>query len=282
MDLELQHHYIKTNGITLHAVIAGPEDGPLLIFLHGFPEFWFGWRKQIDFFANAGYRVMAPDQRGYNLSDKPKGIAAYNLDHLAADGAGREKAFLVGHDWGGVVAWWTAIKHPERLERLAILNCPHPRVMRQNVLDNAAQRRKSWYIFFFQLPWLPEWRARRHNWRLSARALQGTSRPQTFSDADLQLYRQAWSQPGAYTSMIHWYRAMLQNQPKKVKSPRVTVSTLLIWGARDRFLGREMAQPSIDLCDNGRLEFIEEASHWLQHEEPERVNQLLQSFFSAT
>ncbi len=289
MDSLLQHpdgRKLQTNGINLHAVEAGPADGPLVILLHGFPEFWYGWRYQIEALANAGYRVLAPDQRGYNLSDKPKGISAYNLDALAGDVAGLieamgcDKAYLVGHDWGSVAAWWTAIKHPQRLEKLAILNGPHPKVMRWNLLHNRAQRRKSRYIFLFQIPFLPERRMRRDNWKMGERALQRTSRAGTFSEADMALYREAWSQPGATNGMLNWYRAALRRRPKRVPNLRVTVPTLLIWGTKDRFLGRELAQPSIDLCDEGKLVFIEEASHWVQHEEPERVNELLLKFFA--
>jgi pimeloyl-ACP methyl ester carboxylesterase len=289
MDAELKprHRTLATNGIRLHVVEAGPEGGPLLILLHGFPEFWYGWRHQIEPLAAAGFHVLAPDQRGYNLSDKPRPVSAYNLDALAldvvglieAEGAG--KAFVVGHDWGGVVAWWLGIKHPERLERLVLLNIPHPKVMRQTVLRSSRQRKKSAYIFFFQLPWLPERTFRRNGFAYAGKALQATSRPGTFTDADVDLYRQAWSQPGAVRSMIHWYRAALRSQPKWPRGSRVRgVPTLLLWGTKDRFLGREMAQPSIDLCDDGRLEFFEEASHWIQHEEPERVNRRILEFFS--
>ena len=280
-----KHQHLQTNGISLHAVEAGPADGPLVILLHGFPEFWYGWRHQIEALANAGYRVLAPDQRGYNLSDKPKGIGAYNLDALAADvaglidAAGRARACLVGHDWGGAVAWWTAIKYPQRLEKLAILNAPHPKVMRWNLLHNRAQRRKSWYMFMFQMPLLPEWRMRRANWEIGQRALQGTSRPGTFSEADLALYREAWSQPGAAKAMINWYRASLRSRPQRVASSRVTAPALIIWGTRDKFLGRELAEQSVALCDNGKLVWVEGASHWVQHEEPARVNELLLKFF---
>ncbi len=281
----LQHQIISTNGIKMHVVSAGPESGRLLIFLHGFPEFWYGWRKQIGFFANLGYRVLAPDQRGYNLSDKPKDLSAYHLDELAKDivglidAAGREQALIVGHDWGAAVAWWLGVKHASRVEKLAVLNAPHPKIMRQHLFHNAAQRRKSWYIFFFQLPWLPEWRLAKDNWVIGVRALTKTSRPGTFAEADLVQYRAAWSQPGAATGMINWYRAALRRQPKLSGPAAIRVPTLLLWGARDRFLGREMAQSSVALCERGRLVMSEEASHWIQHEEAEKVNALLREFF---
>ena len=282
--IQLTQAYIKTNGIILHVVQAGPVDGPLVLLLHGFPEYWRGWCNQIDALAAAGYWVWAPDQRGYNLSDKPQGIAAYNLDELAADAvglidaAGRETAVLVGHDWGAAVAWWTANKYPQRLRKLVILNVPHHAVMSRHLRQNKAQKRKSWYMFFFQLPWLPEAMIRAGNWWGGVRSLQASSRPGAFSAADLDGYRQAWSQPGALTAMLNWYRAMFRARPQPVASPKITVPTRLIWGAQDKFLGREMAQPSIELCANGRLHFIEEASHWVQHEEPEQVNKLLLDF----
>jgi len=283
MAVEPRHRTVATNGIRLHAVEAGPADGRLLILLHGFPELWHGWHRQIEAFAAAGFRVLVPDQRGYNLSDKPRGVASYRLDRLVQDvvglidEAGRDRACLVGHDWGGAVAWWVGVNFPQRLERLALLNIPHPYVMRRHLLHNPAQRRKSWYIFFFQLPWLPEVYWRRRNWANGVRSLVATSRPGTFSEADLDVYRQAWSQPGAITSMIHWYRAALRMPPPRPASPRVKVPALLLWGTGDRFLGKEMAQPSIDLCDDGRLVFLD-ASHWVQHEEPAAVHRLLAEF----
>src|SRR3954447_6366695 len=255
---------LTTNGVMLHAVAAGPSDGPLVILLHGFPEFWYGWRHQIEPLAAAGLHVLIPDQRGDNLSDKPKGIAAYGLDTLARDvlglidDAGADKAFVAGHDWGGLVAWWLGIRYPERVRKIALLNIPHPLVMQRALRKNPAQRKKSWYVFFFQLPWLPERAFRADGFALGVKSLQRSSRPGTFSDADLDLYREAWSQPGAVRSMIRWYRAGLRSRPKLPASPRVSVPTLLLWGAKDRFLGRELAQPSIDLCDHGRLEFFAE------------------------
>jgi epoxide hydrolase 4 len=280
----MDHQYIKTNGITLHVVQAGPAAGPLVILLHGFPEFWHGWRQQIAALAETGYRVWVPDQRGYNLSDKPAGIGKYSLDLLAGDvvglieAAGEETAVVVGHDWGANVAWWLAAQHPERLSQMVALNVPHWAVMARHLRQNQAQRRKSWYVFFFQLPWLPEAVLRRNNWQLAARALQGSSRPGTFSRDDLAQYRRAWSQPGAITGMVNWYRAIVQKRPSSPPNPRITVPTLLIWGAQDKFLDQEMAQPSVDLCENGRLALIPEASHWVQHEEPAQVNRLLLDF----
>ncbi|MFN3980720.1 MAG: alpha/beta fold hydrolase [Caldilinea sp.] len=274
-----------TNGVNLHVVMAGPQDGPLVILLHGFPEFWYGWRRQMPALAAAGYHVWAPDQRGYNRSDKPAGVDAYRIDTLARDivglieASGREQVYLVGHDWGAAVAWWVAGNYPQRIKKLAILNVPHPAVMRRTVLENDEQRKKSWYIFFFQLPWLPERSLSADDYTNLVRALKGSSRRGTFSAEEIAAYKQAWSQPGAVTSMLNWYRAAVRYQGKAQELGRIRPPTLMIWGANDIALSRTMAQPSIDLCDNGRLVFLEEASHWVQHEEPETVNRLLLEFF---
>ncbi|HRA67214.1 MAG: alpha/beta hydrolase [Caldilinea sp.] len=277
-----------TNGVDLHVVMAGPDAGPLVILLHGFPEFWYGWRKQMPALAAAGYHVWAPDQRGYNRSDKPAGVDAYHIDALAKDVAGlieasgREQVYLVGHDWGAAVAWWVAGHYPARVKKLAILNVPHPAVMRRAVLEDSAQRKKSWYIFYFQLPWLPEWSLRQQNYTNLARTLKGSSRRGAFTADDLMAYRQAWSQPGAVTAMLNWYRAAVRHQAQAAMLGRIRVPTLMIWGAKDIAVGRSLAQPSIDLCDEGRLVFLEEASHWVQHEEPAQVNRLLLEFFGAS
>lgn len=284
--------FVQTNGVRLHVVEKGPADGPLVILLHGFPEFWYGWRAQIDGLAEAGFRVWAPDQRGYNLSDKPVGIQAYTIDRLVADvvglidAAGQDKATVIGHDWGAVVAWWLGATSPHRLHRLVCLNVPHYAVMFRFLRRSPSQMLHSWYAGFFQIPWLPEWLTERGNWWLMTRAMQRTSRPGTFSDADLALYRQAWAQTGptghiAFRTMINWYRAFAQHRPPLPAHEQINVPTLLIWGAQDAFLIRDMAQPSIDLCVNGRLVFIETATHWVQHEEPNLVNRLLIEFIQA-
>lgn len=278
---------IATNGILLHATRSGPADGPPVILLHGFPETGSCWRHQHGALAQAGYRVTVPDLRGYGLSDKPRGIASYALDVLAADvlglidQTGRPGAALVGHDWGGIVAWWVALRHPERVERLAVLNAPHPVAFRRFLWTHPGQLFRSWYVFSFQLPRLPEAHLRRHNWRALAHALRATSRPGTFAAADLDGYRQSWSEPGAITAMIHWYRAALRRPPAPPADPRVRVPTLLIWGAQDRFLSRGLAEASRALCTDGHLEVIVEATHWVQHEESGRVNRLLLEFLGG-
>jgi pimeloyl-ACP methyl ester carboxylesterase len=270
--------------VCLHAAAAGPQDGPLVVLLHGFPEFWYGWRRQIAPLASAGFRVIVPDQRGYNLSSKPTGVGAYSLTELVsdviaiADQLGQEKIFLAGHDWGAAVAWSTALLYPQRIAKLVVLNVPHPSVMRKFLNTHPRQLLRSWYMFCFQLPWLPEKLFSAFNYRFGTRALLRSSRPSTFSDEDLAQYRTAWSQPRALTSMINWYRALFR---ARVKFPdkTVRVPTRILWGERDAFLLAEMAHESLRYCTNGELFTFANATHWLQHEEPSRVSELLIAFF---
>jgi pimeloyl-ACP methyl ester carboxylesterase len=206
---------IASGGVALNVAEAGPETGTPVILLHGFPEFWFGWRYQIGALAAAGYRVITPDQRGYNLSDKPTGISNYDVDRLADDVVAlaahytREPIRLVGHDWGAVAAWWTATRYPEKLGKLAVLNCPHPAVWRNAMDNDPGQRRASWYVRAFQIPWLPEALLRAGNFRSALDALRQSKAP--LSDDEAERYREAWRQPGALTAMINWYRAILQH-----------------------------------------------------------------------
>jgi epoxide hydrolase 4 len=281
-----RERFVQTNGLRLHLVEAGPEDGPPVVLLHGFPEFWYGWRRQIEPLADAGFRVIVPDQRGYNTSEKPDGVAAYRVETLARDvvglldAAGLERAAIAGHDWGGVVAWWLGLAHPERVSRLAILNAPHPAVMRRHLRSSLGQMRRSWYVLFFQLPRLPERFLARDGFANLARAVRGGRRG-TCTDEDLALYREAWAQPGALRAMVSWYRAALRPAGGRLPRLRVGVPTLLLWGARDRFLGREMARPSVDLCDRGALEVFETATHWLQHDEAGAVSERLAAFLGG-
>lgn len=278
--------YFETAVVRLHAVVAGPAKGPLVVLLHGFPEFWYGWRKQIEPLASAGFRVIVPDQRGYSLSGKPRGVGSYALPELVsdviaiADQLGRQTIFLAGHDWGAAVAWSAALLHPGRIAKLAVLNVPHPSVMRRYVYTRLPQTLRSWYIFFFQIPRLPEALLSAFHFRAAARALQASSRPGTFSAEDLAQYRAAWSQPGALTAMIHWYRAAMRYR-LPFPDRTVRVPTRILWGERDRFLMAEMAHESLRYCANGELFTFADASHWLQHEEPTKVSQLLVEFFRS-
>lgn len=278
---------VETNGISLHTRQAGPEDGPLVILLHGFPEFWYGWHHQIEPLASAGYRVVVPDQRGYNRSDRPAGIDSYHINTLAADviglidAADRETAAVAGHDWGAAVAWWLALSHPERIDSLATVNVPHPTVMEETLRRSVSQLRKSWYMFAFQLPALPEAISTANDCRLLQRGLTDSSRPGTFSAGDIQRYRKAWTRPGAVTAMINWYRAMGRYRPRPPHK-QVSVPTLVMWGRQDEFLRSAMAEESLDYCDNGRLVTYPSATHWVLHERPDKTTEELVTHLDAT
>jgi pimeloyl-ACP methyl ester carboxylesterase len=284
VNSSLEEIVIFNGRVQLHAVAAGPKDGPVVVLLHGFPEFWYGWRRQIQQLAAAGFRVIAPDQRGYNLSSKPSGIAAYALTELVsdviaiADQLGQKKIFLAGHDWGAAVAWSTALLHPQRVAKLAVLNVPHPSVMRKFLSTRPRQLFRSWYMFFFQLPWLPEAFFSAFHFRAGSRSLLRSSRPGTFSAEDLVQYRAAWAQPGALSAMLNWYRALFRTRAK-FKDKTVRVATRILWGERDAFLLTEMAHESLRYCANAELFTFANATHWLQHEEPARISELLIDFF---
>ncbi len=274
----------NNGGIDLHAVAGGPEDGPVVVLLHGFPEFWYSWHRQIEPLAATGFRVIVPDQRGYNLSSKPVGVSSYAMPEVVsdviaiADQLGQEKIFLAGHDWGAAVAWRAALLHPQRIAKLVVLNVPHPSVMRKFLSTRPRQFLRSWYMFFFQLPWLPEALFSAFNYHIGARSLLRSSRPGTFSAEDLAQYRLAWSQPGALTAMINWYRALFRIRIK-LQNKTVRVPTRILWGERDDFLLTEMAHESLRYCTTAELFTFANATHWLQHEEPARVSDLLIDFF---
>ena len=269
------------DGVTLSVLEAGPRDGPLVVMLHGFPELSFSWRHQIPALATAGFFVVAPDQRGYATSDKPKGLRAYHLDELARDVValidhyGRSTAAVVGHDWGAAVAWWVGLMHPTRVNHLVAMNVPHPTVFEHALRTDFQQLKRSWYMGFFQLPFFPE----RAIAKGGAGILQRTSNPGSFSDDDLPVYRAAWRIEGAARGMLAWYRAM-RFRPR-APSPRVRPKTLVIWGKRDHALDFHMAQASVDLCDDGRLLMIDDATHWVQHDAPAQVNSALVAFLEG-
>ncbi|MFT8243482.1 alpha/beta fold hydrolase [Roseomonas sp. BN140053] len=278
----LRHARHRVNGVELAAVEAGPHDGPLAILLHGFPDFWWGWRHQIGPLAAAGYRVLVPDQRGYNTSSKPFGISQYRLDALVgdvvglADALGHERFRLVGHDWGGIVAWGTALRHPGRVERLAVIDAPHPQVWSTVALRHPTQALRSTYVALFQLPFFPEMLLRAGGFAALSRALSGSARPGMFSPDDLERYRRAWSQPRALTAMLNWYRALrfpAPGLPSRVRPP-----ALVIWGGRDSFLEPAMFRASLALCDRGESLFLEHATHWVHLEEAATVNAALRRF----
>ena len=273
LDTAIQTQQIKTNGVCLHTVLAGPEHGEPVFLLHGFPDAWFGWEAQIGPLAEAGFRVIVPDQRGYNLSDKPQGVASYEMDLLVndilglANALGYERFHLAGHDFGAMVSWTLAMRHPERIKRLVIANVPHPVVMRAYLRTHPSQMRKSWYAFFFQLPSLPERVVRAKNWRSLISVM-----PYDLTAEEVARYREAWGQPGAMTGMINWYRALLRGSQRSTGSPRIQVPTLILWGRQDPHISYEMAPLSAGLCDVARLVTFEDATHWVMHDKPQEVS----------
>ena len=279
----LERLTLPGESVVLKAVACGDPDGPLVVLLHGFPEGWYGWRSQLGPLAEAGFRVVALDQRGYGASEKPPRVADYVVDRLAADvasaitGLGATRAHVVGHDWGGAVAWWLALTRPHKVVRMAVLNCPHPTVMRTALVSDPRQLVRSWYVFGFQLPKLPEWWLRRNDFAALERSLRDSAKPGSFSDEDFDEYRKGWAKKGALTAMVNWYRAAV-SRPSRPDDPWVRVPTLVVWGEGDRFLRTKLAHDSVALCERGRLEVLEDATHWVQHDAADEVNELLIEF----
>ncbi|UPM42155.1 alpha/beta fold hydrolase [Halocatena salina] len=273
----------SVDGVELHVVTAGETDAELIVFLHGFPEFWYQWSEYIKPFVNSGYRVLVPDQRGYNLSEKPTGVRPYRLSRLSADVAalleteGRESAHIIGHDWGAAVAWDLALRRPEIVDRLGIVNVPHPAVFVDTLRSSLIQLFKSSYIFQFQIPRLPEWYVKRADFEPWVSAMRDGSQPGTFTEEAFDRYRRAWTQAGAPTAMINWYRA-LRYRPT-VPDKRVTVPTRIVWGENDQALVPEMAERSLGYCEHGDLKRFPHATHWITHEHPDRVTALLLDHF---
>lgn len=279
-----EHTYIETNGVRLHVVLAGPKDGPPLVLLHGFPEYWGGWRKNIPALVAAGFRVIVPDQRGYNLSEAPEDVRAYRLDELSKDiigildHFGIQQTFLVGHDWGAAVAWVMALQYPERIQKLGILNVPHPIATVKVIRKSPKQMLKSWYIGFFQIPWLADWLMSLNNFSGAINLLRASSKAGTFSEAELDEYRKAYANAGGLTGMINWYRAMLRFRPSIPRDVRIKVPVLILWGKQDLALSYEMAEQSLRYCQDGRLVAFDDATHWVQHDELEAVAKELLGF----
>jgi pimeloyl-ACP methyl ester carboxylesterase len=282
------HRKLDVGAVHLHVAEARPgsddaTDGvPLVVFLHGFPEHWWSWRHQLRAFADAGFWAVAPDMRGYNESDKPLGTASYGVELLADDVAGliralgRETAIVIGHDWGGLVAWMFAQRHAAMVSRLGILNIPHPSVMIRGFM-RLEQLKKSWYVFFFQLPGgIPERAIAQNDWARLRATFAGDGMPED----EIETHIQAMRTPGAVTAGMSYYRSALRRlfTGRTPKPQRIDCPVLVIWGDRDRVLGKEMAEPPARFVPNARVEHIPEASHWVQSAAPERVNELLLAF----
>jgi pimeloyl-ACP methyl ester carboxylesterase len=280
----LTDNYAEVNGVRLHYVTAG--SGDLILFLHGFPEFWYAWRRQVEAFA-AEHQAVALDMRGYNLSDKPEDEGAYRIDHLVEDvrafvGAlGHTSCTLVGHDWGGVVAWAVAMAHPEIVARLVIVNAPHPATFARELTENPAQQKASEYMHFFRSADAePAMLANDCQWLVDA-VLQPK---EAFTDADVAAYRAAWTQPGALTGGLNYYRAAKIGPPRNaletgglklfgaMAARQVPMPTLVVWGEADPFILASNLDGLDALVPDLRIERIPNGTHWVIHEQPERIN----------
>lgn len=285
--LPWQIDFREVNGVRLQVARAGERGRPLVILLHGFPDLWQGWHFQMSCLEAAGFRVVAPNQRGYGQSDKPRSIAAYDIDLLAndvlaiADSEDSPTFSVVGHDWGGIVAWWVAARYPARVSRLVTLNAPHPGVFKHYVLRSPSQMLRSWYVAFFQLPWLPEVALSAGGYELLFQCVKRTSLPGIFDQTDRQYLVDGWSSSKyALTSMLNYYRAIARRSAKSLQR-RVCVPTRILFGKLDPTEEPGLARESLLQCDNGQLIWLERARHWIQREEADVVNQHLCQFLSA-
>jgi len=284
--MEFKQQRMSVNGIQLNVICEGDDNAPLIILLHGFPECWLSWKAQIKPLADAGYRVWAPDQRGYNLSDKPSAISDYRIDKLAADvealriAAGAEKFHLVGHDWGAAVAWWYGLHYSDHLRSLTAINVPHPVVFKRTLGRNPKQLLKSWYMFFFQLPKLPELLLSLGDFSRLAKGLKSSSNKGAFDQTLMNELKAAWRQPGALTGMLNWYRAAIR-RPIKPDNVHISAPTRILWGVNDIALTPEMASASKDYCDQVELTYYPEATHWLPHDLPDTVTTEILQFCDA-
>jgi pimeloyl-ACP methyl ester carboxylesterase len=294
--------YADVNGVRLHYVAAG--DGPLLLFLHGFPEFWYAWRRQLAAFggedggAPGGWRAVAVDMRGYNLSAKPAAVEAYRMSHLVedvralAEHLGYRRFTLVGHDWGGAVAWAFALRHPDWLERLVIVNAPHPAVFQRELAENPAQQEASRYMLMFRSPEAEAiLSADDYAWLVEVVLARGLRRGY-LTEADALAYRAAWSQPGALTGGLNYYRAARVGPPAPGEPavpdpagsrpvPAIEVPTLVVWGEKDRALLPGNLVGLDRLVTHLTVRRIHDGSHWVVHERPEQVNGYIHDFLAG-
>ena len=256
-----------------------------MLMLHGFPEFWYSWRHQITEFA-LDYHVVAVDLRGYNDSDKPQGLAAYQMSELLADvkgvinGLGYQDCILVAHDWGGAIAWNFAYEYPSMVEKLIVMNLPHPAKFAAG-LKTWQQLQKSWYIFWFQLPFLPELIFQANNCQVIASVFKDMAIDKSaFKPEDLAAFRDAAAKPGALTAMINYYRANFKIPPDNLAKDWeiLDIPTLMIWGEEDTALGKELTYGTDDYVKNFQLKYIPDCSHWVQQEQPTLVNKYMRDF----
>jgi pimeloyl-ACP methyl ester carboxylesterase len=281
----IHHQTVRANGIDFHVAMAGSGER-LALCLHGFPESSFSWRHQMPLLARLGYRVWAPDLRGYGGSSRPRGVEAYALEMLEEDVAalieasGAKEVVLIGHDWGALIAWYYAMFGRLPITRLIIMNVPHP-ALAEKGLRTFRQLKKSWYIFFFQLPKIPEWALARNGCEAIGRAFRGMAVDKSrFPDEVLRVYQEAAAQPGALTAMLNYYRALLRGLARNRRrgTPRIDTPTLMIWGEVDMALGKELTYGTDRHVSNLTLRYLPNVSHWVQQEAPETVNAMMEAW----
>lgn len=276
----LEPTVIAANGLEFSAIAAGPAAGELVMLLHGFPEGSYSWRHQIDAVAGQGFRVLAPDLRGYGFSSKPGDVGAYVIPELARDvlaiaaSLGHERVNLVGHDWGAALTWYLAQECPERVRRGVVINGPHPGTVLSHSLLHPTQFVKGSYVGFFQLPLLPEATLRANGFALLRKAMRASAREGTFTDQDLDRYQAGWEVEGALTAMLNWYRA-LGRSPHALAASGIRVPMCVLWGDEDAALDAQLADAGAALCESVEVHHFPHATHWLHEEEPEAVNAIL-------
>jgi len=275
------HAYINTNGLQLHYVTQG--EGPLMLMLHGFPEFWYSWRHQIPVFAQ-NYQVVALDLRGYNDSDKPEAQSAYVMSEFIQDvegvirGLGYTTCTLVAHDWGGAIAWNFAYTYPDMVEKLIILNLPHPAKLTEG-LRTPQQLLRSAYMFWFQIPNWPELQLRKDNYAAIGAIFSGTAFNQNaFTELDINAYQDAAAKPGALTAMLNYYRNIFPQVLFGKNWDILSVPTLIIWGEQDTALGKELTYGTEAYVKNLQIKYVTNSGHWVQQEQPEIVTQYMREF----
>ncbi len=283
---EIIFDYAQIGAVKLHYAKAGNGE-KLVILLHGFPEFWYSWRHQIAALSD-DYTVVAPDMRGYNLSDKPPRTADYSIDKLVDDVTGliqyfgREQAVVVGHDWGAVIAWAVALKHPEYVSKLVAMQVPPASVWKKN--QTFKQFAASWYMFFFQIPVLPEWFLSRNDYARLENALRKTTAERDiFTSEDIAEYKKSWREPFALTAMINYYRANILKRfvGKSRPEAKIKVPTVFIYGEKDRAILPETVKGVGEAVDAPFEEFrIPNSGHWVQNEAKNRVNEILRDFLA--
>jgi pimeloyl-ACP methyl ester carboxylesterase len=289
---EIRHAFVEANGLRFHVANCGEGEGDrLALFLHGFPECWYSWRHQLPLMARLGYRAWAPELRGYGESDRPSRVQDYAIEKLMADvqglidASGAREVVLIGHDWGAIIAWYFAMRFPEAIDRLVIMNVPHPGAA-EKAFESREQRRKSWYALFFQLPWLPERLLGLRRARPLVQMFRQTGLDEsTFPDEAVRIHRENALRPGARKAMLDYYRALFRGggakRQKALGFPMIETPTLMIWGEQDIALTKQTTFGTDRFVKDLTLRYLPDASHWVQQDDPATVNRMLEAWLAG-